>query len=131
MKNSIFKEDGKAELIEKRMLLISISLFITGSIGYFSINRDLWVFYLFAHTGALGVLGLFGSLAGTLARRKFRGFWTAFSLGCLLPIISGIVAVLIFRIGVDGHLYCGGSVSLAVALLVIVFYTLVRNKGLL
>lgn len=112
------------------MLLVSLGLLIVGGIGYFSSFRGLPVFYVFTHLGALGLLGLFGYAVGVLARKKRRGFWTAFSLGSLLPIISGIAGVLVFWLGEEGHLYCGGSVSLVIATLVAVFYLLAKKKTL-
>lgn len=116
--------------IQKKISLISLGGLVIGSIGYFVLSRDLWVFYFFAHLGALGVMGLFGSLAGTLADRKSRSFWTAFVLGAVFPIVAGIVAVLVFLWGVSGQLYCGGSVSLVAAVLVTLFYLLVSKKTL-
>ena len=124
------KDNSKTVSGAKWMLLVSLGLLIIGCIGYFSSPRGLLIFYVFAHLGALGLLGLFGSAAGVLARKKLRGYWTAFLLGSLLPIILGIVAVLAFWLGEEGHLYCGGSVSLAVATLVAVFYLLAKKKTL-
>jgi len=124
------KEDSKTVSRGKWMLLVSLGILIIGCIGYFSSPRGLPVFYVFAHLGALGLMGLFGIAAGVLARKKRRGYWTAFSLGSLLPIISGIAAVLVFWLGEEGNLYCGGSVSLAVAILVAVFYLLAKEKAL-
>ncbi len=86
------------------MPFISLGFLIVGSIGYFSIPREIWTFYLFAHLGALGVMGLFGCAAGLIARKKYRGYWTAFSLGFFFPIISGFVAVFLFWMGEDGRL---------------------------
>ncbi len=124
------KEDSKAVMREKWMLLVSLGFLIVGCIGYFSSPRGLPIFYVFAHLGALGLLGLFGSVAGVLGRKKRRSYWTAFLLGSLFPIISGIAAVLVFWLGEEGHLYCGGSVSLAVATLVAVFYLLAKKRTL-
>ena len=128
MSDSSQKLSGERVVYEKRILLVSLGFLIVGSIGYFSLSRELWTFYLCAHLSALGVMGLCGAAAGVLARKKRRSFWTAFSLGSLLPIISGIVAVLIFWLGEEGNLYCGGSVSLLIAVLVIVFYLLAKKK---
>lgn len=73
-------EDNKSVSREKWVLLVSLGLLIVGGIGYFSSLRGLPIFYVFGHLGALGLLGLFGSAASVLARKKRRGFWTAFSL---------------------------------------------------
>ena len=122
------KDNSKTVSGAKWMLLVSLGLLIIGCIGYFSSPRGLLIFYVFAHLGALGLLGLFGSAAGVLARKKRRGYWTAFSLCSLLPIISGTAAVLVFWLGEEGNLYCGGSVSLAVAILVLISYLLAKKK---
>ena len=122
------KEDSKAVSGEKAIPLLSLGSLIVGSVGYFSLQSDLWIFYFFAHLGALGIMGLFGGAAGSLARKKHRSYWQAFSLGFLLPIISGIVAVLIFLLVVSGRLHCGGSVSLVVAIVTVIFYLLAKKK---
>jgi hypothetical protein len=116
-------------LRKTNILFLSLGLLIIGTAGYFLSPRGLPLFYVFAHLGALGVMGLFGSLAGVLARKKHRDYWLAFSFGALLPIITGGVAVLIFWLGKEGQLYCGGSISLAVAVLIVVFYLLIKNKS--
>ncbi len=114
--------------VTKTCLLLSVAFVVVGTIGYFSLNRDAWVFYALAHLGALGVMGLFGSAAGFLAGKKSRSYWTAFLLGSLLPIVAGITAVFAFWIPEGGHLYCGGVVCLAVGIVVVVTYSLVMKK---
>jgi len=84
------KDNSRTVSREKWMLLVSLCLLIIGCIGYSSLSRGLITFYVFAHLGALGLLGLFGIAAGALARKKFRNYWTAFLLGSLFPIILGI-----------------------------------------
>ncbi len=113
---------------DKVVALISLSFFIVGSVGYFLLQRDFWLFYFFAHLGALGVMGLSGSAAGSLARKKYQSYTKAFFYGFLLPINAGVVVVLTFLWGVNGGLYCGGSVSLVVALLVILYYLIVKKN---
>jgi len=115
---------------EKSALVFSLVTLVLGIIGYFLINRDYWIFYLFAHLGAFGVMGLFGCLVGFLAKRKNRRYWTAFVLGSLLPIFLGLLAVLLFYVKQDGNLYCGGAVSLLVAILVAISYLLLKKKQL-
>lgn len=122
------KSDKDAK--ERMIFIFSSVFFIVGTIGYFLINRDYWLFYLFAHLGAFGIMGIFGCLAGFLAKKKKRGYWTAFMLGSLLPIVLGILAVLFFYVKQDGKLYCGGAVSLLIAILVIMSYSLIRTKRL-
>jgi len=121
------EKDSQTDTGTKALPLLSLGFLVVGSVGYFSLQRDLWAFYFFAHLGALGVMGLCGSAAGLLARYRNRSFWRAFSLGFLLPIISGVVAVLIFLWGVNGQLYCGGSVSLIVAAVTLICYLLAKK----
>ena len=122
------KEDSKATSSEKSIIVFSIGFFVVGTVGYFALQRDNWIFYFFAHLGALGVMGLFGSVAGVLARKKNRSYWLAFSLGFLLPIILSIVAVLISLWGVNGQLFCGGTVSLIVAIIIVIFYSFLKKR---
>jgi hypothetical protein len=113
---------------EKRVLLAALALLITGTVGYFMLPRGVWIFYFFAHLGALGVLGLFGCATGALARKKGRGYWRAFTLGFALPVATGVAAVLLYRLEDGERLYCGGSISLLVAMLMVVFYLFAKKK---
>ena len=113
---------------ERWTSLISLSLLIIGCIGYFSLHPDSWLFYVFAHLGALGVLGLLAGVAGFVAKKKQRSYWKAFLLVTVLSIVSGLVAVLLFFAGEEGQLYCGGTVSLAVANVLIILYLLTKKK---
>lgn len=74
-------------------------------------------------------MGLFGVAAGFIAVRKQRHFTTAFLLGSLLPIVTGLAAVGVFLLGQNGRLYCGGSVCLAVALAVVISYLIIGRKS--
>ena len=116
-------------LILKTASLVSLGLLLVGALGYFSLSRGHWIFYLFAHLGALGVMGLFGSLTAWLARRKSRNLPAAFALGFAFPVLAGIAAVLVFYLAVDGNWYCGGSVSLAAAVLVTLYYLVVKKAS--
>ena len=110
-----------------RAVWVSLAALVIGAAGWLLLDRGPWVFYLFAHLGALGIMGLFGAATGELARRKQRAWWPAFLLGSLLPAAMGIGAVLLLWLGKDGHLYCGGSVCLAVAILNVGIFSLVRT----
>lgn len=122
-------ERSKAVSIEKWVLLISLSLLTAGCIGYFLTPRGLPVFYMFAHLGALGLLGLIGSGVGSLAKKKGHGYMTALFLSGLLPIASGGIAVAAIAMAGD-QVYCGGSVSLAIAVLVVIVYLFTRRRTL-
>lgn len=110
-------------------LWLFLGLLIIGAVGYFTL-RGHWSFYGFSHAGAIGVLGLFGVAAGTIARAKGRGYNLAFLLGFVLPIVLGVAAVFAVRIagGEGTPFYCGGSVSLAVAILIIIGYSVLRKR---
>lgn len=113
---------------ERWTSLFSLGLLIIGCAGYFSLSRDFWLFYVFAHTGALGVIGLLAGVAGFVAKKKQRSYWKAFALVTVLSIVSGLAAVLLFFAGEEGQLYCGGTVSLAVANILIIIYLLAKKK---
>ncbi len=129
MQNSAEVAANGKRKTQRTTFLVSLCLLAIGTIGYFSLHRDQWLFYVASHLGALGVMGLFGSVAGLIARRKRRSFVTAFLLGSLLPIVLGLASVLALLLGEDGHLYCGGSVCLAIALLVMIAYLIVGKSS--
>jgi hypothetical protein len=113
---------------DSRMLLLSYALLVIGGVGYFTL-RGHWSFYLFAHLGALGVIGLLATAAAAIAGRRGHDKGKAWLLAFLLPIITGLIAVAGFRfLGRAGIFYCGGSVSLAVAVLAIISYAIVKRR---
>jgi hypothetical protein len=68
--------------------------------------------------------------AGSIARRKGLDFWKAFLVGTISPVVLGVAAVLLVRyLGDQGVFYCGGVVSLAVSLLIIIGYSFARRKS--
>jgi hypothetical protein len=109
----------------KKVLFSALAALIIGCIGYFSIPRGPLAYYLFAHLGALGLVGLIGGLAGVLAHAKGRAFWTAFAWGTALPIALGAVAVVM-----DKGMTCGGTVVLAAAILVAIVYAFLGKRSL-
>ncbi len=110
---------------ESRMLLIAIGVIILGFLGYvFSGHSPAG--YFFSHAGGLGILGLFGSLSGHLARKKGYGYWPAYFWGFAFPAAIGIISVVVVHsLGGGG---CGGIVSIAAAMVVIVVYALVKRR---
>jgi hypothetical protein len=108
--------------IGKRILLISIATLIICSVGYFSIDGH-WVEYVFAHLGGLSIIGLFGCCAGAISNKKGYGYWMAFILVMFLPLFIGTLAVLLFK-----PVSCGGSLSLAVAILIVTIYSIVKHS---
>ncbi|MFH0777798.1 MAG: hypothetical protein V2A71_04120 [Candidatus Eisenbacteria bacterium] len=123
------RERGKSVPMERRVLLFFLGLLVVGLVGYFAL-RGSPAHPFFAHVGALGIVGLFGGWAGVVAREKGHGYRRAFLLGLLLPVVSGVAAVIaVFLLGGgDGSFSCGGAVSLPVAMLVVVGYLLAKRR---
>jgi hypothetical protein len=120
------KTESKINIsLRRRMILLAIGVIILGFIGYVFSGHSR-VGYVFAHAGGLGILGLFGSLSGSLARKKGYGYWPAFFWGFAFPAVIGIISVVVVHsLGGGG---CGGIVSLAAALVVIIVYVLVKHR---
>jgi hypothetical protein len=116
------KEPGDRIKIDGRILLLFLGLLIIGIIGYFAL-RNLWIGSIFAHIGGLGIIGLLGSLTGILAKKKGYDYWKVFLLGLILPIFLGVIAVLLTQ-----TYSCGGSVSLAAALFILIIYSFTKRK---
>ena len=107
------------------MLLPFIGLLVIGLAGYV-VFASLWIRYVFAHIGGLGIIGLLACWAGAIAEKKGRSYWGAFSLGLLTPIMIGTSSVgIVHTLGGHG---CGGIVSLAVAMAIILFCYLVKKR---
>ena len=123
------KSTGHTDPGAVKTFLLFLGLLLIGSTGYF-VLRGHWAFYFFAHLGALGVMGLFGVAAAAVARKKGRSDRTAFLFGFAVPIVVGVVAVFLVRfLGEAGTpYYCGGSVSLMAAILIIGGYLFSRKR---
>ena len=116
------KESGTGIRMEKRILLIFLATLIICTVCYLSIDEQ-WVEYVFAHLGGLSIIGLFGCFAGAISKKKGYDYWKAFLIVFFLPMIIGTIAVFLFR-----PIPCGGSVSLAVAILLVIIYSLVKRS---
>lgn len=113
------KEPSNDNPIEKKIPLLFLLVLIISIVGYFS-SYIHWVEYTFAHIGGLSIVGLAGCCAGVIAKKKGYGYWKAFLIAFFLPIILGFIAGFLFQ-----PIACGGSVSLAVAVLIVIIYSLV------
>jgi hypothetical protein len=87
--------------------------------------------FIFAHTAALCIMGFYGCMAGSIAQKKGYRYRRAFNIGFFLPLIIGIIYAFV---GVpsgerDWPLTCGGWVSLSVGILVILSFSIIKNKG--
>ena len=106
----------------RNILLLFIVLFIVGIIGYFSTESH-WIEFTFAHLGGLGIVGVLGSFTGLIAMKKGFIYFKAFSLSLILPILFGSILVFLFK-----PIPCGGSVSLAVSVLAVLYYSIAKRR---
>jgi hypothetical protein len=109
--------------MRSKIILISATALIIGLIGYFVFVNQ-WIRYIFAHIGALGIIGFFAWLAGTIAARKGLNDKSAVIIGFFPPVILGIFAVYLVDPPKEGVIpsSCGGIVSLGIALIVVIIY---------
>lgn len=110
-----------------KILILSLILLVLGICGYVLVNNSL-LKYIFAHVGGLGIISILSCLVGFTATRKGYSYWKAFAICLISSIMSGVVAAGIVN-GMGGR-GCGGSVSLATALIIILFYSLAKNVRL-
>jgi len=108
------------------VLPLFLGLSVIGLASYV-VFAGLWVRYIFAHIGGLGVIGLIGCWAGSVAKKKGYSYWKAFFAGSVPPIMLGIISVgVVHTLGGHG---CGGIVSLFVAIAVVLYYHLAKKRG--
>ena len=120
--NTTQKEPYNVNQIERRILVLCLLVLIISITGFLASDNQ-WIDYIFAHLGGVSIVGLLGCCAGVIARKKGYGYWNAFLLGSFLPIILGFIAVLLFQ-----PTSCGGSVSLAVAVLIVIIFSLLKPR---
>ncbi len=115
--------------LARKIFLFSLITLISGLIGYFTFWNH-WIRYIFVHIGAMGIIGLFACLAGTIAVRKGLSYKKAVLIGFFPPIILGIIAVYLVDPPRESGLpsSCGGVVSLGVALMVVIIYFVAKER---
>ena len=113
----------------KKIFILSIITLIIGLIGYF-IFRNHWTRYIFAHIGALGIIGLFACLAGAIAQKKGLNYRKAVLLGFFSSMFLGIIADYLVDPPRNNALpsSCGGIISLSVGLIVVVIYLFAKER---
>lgn len=116
--------------MENKINLILLGILSFSFLGFFAL-RTHWIGLIFAHTAALGIMGFYGSWAGAIAKKKGYHYWTAFRFGFFLPIFLGIIAAFLFVPKDRSHLplTCGGWISLAAGLVIVLIYVFLRKKG--
>ena len=121
-----------AESTREKSHLFIMGILSVGFVGYFALQES-WVGYVFAHLTALGIMGFYGSLAGWIAHRKGYSYTRAFKVGFLLSLCMGVLTAFIFAYGENTALplTCGGWTVLFTGLVVVIFYSLLRNRMVL
>jgi len=112
--------------VSKKVFLIFAVVLLIGIIGFLSFGHTL-TGHIFAHVGGLGILGLFAGLSGIIARGKNYNYHKTFLLSFLLPIMLGLLVVGLVFLS-QGIVYCGGSVSLAVAIIILIIVLFRKRK---
>jgi hypothetical protein len=115
---------------ESKLHLLFLGLLSIGFVGYFAL-RKLWIGFALGHAAALGIMGFYGCLAGAIAKKKGYSYTRAFQIGFFLPIILGVISAFWFLpSGPRGlPLTCGGWVSLATGIVVVISYAFVKRRG--
>jgi hypothetical protein len=115
--------------LESKVHLLFLGLLSISFVGYFAL-RKLWIGFIFGHIAALSIMGFYGCLAGAIAKKKGYSYWRAFKIGFFLPIILGGISAFLFAPSGEGSLplTCGGWVSLAAGIVVVISYSLIKKK---
>jgi len=115
--------------LESKVQLVFLGLLSISFVGYFAL-REHWIGFIFGHTAALSIMGFYGCLAGAIAKKKGYSYGRAFQIGFFIPIIlGGISAFLFVPLGERSlPLTCGGWVSLAAGIVVVISYLFVKKK---
>ena len=115
---------------DKKLFSIFIIFFLIGIIGFAVLGFKISG-YIFAHIGALGLLGLFGVGAAYYADKKGYNKNIAFNLGFSLAILAGLIESTLFVLfGDNKQFICGGAASLILALIVFLIYLLLKQKNI-
>ncbi|MFC1853109.1 hypothetical protein ACFL27_23170 [candidate division CSSED10-310 bacterium] len=116
-------------LFESKVQLLFLGLLSISFVGYFAL-RQFWIGFIFGHLAALSIMGFYGCLAGTIAKKKGYEYWRAFRIGFFIPLILGCFSAVLFVPDSDKGLplSCGGWVSLAAGLAVVISYFLIKRK---
>ncbi len=115
--------------LESKVQLFFLGLLSISFVGYFAL-RKLWIGFIFGHTAALSIMGFYGCLAGVIAKKKGYSYGRAFQIGFFLPIILGGISAFLFVPSGERSLplTCGGWVSLAAGIVVVISYLFVKKR---
>jgi len=115
--------------LESKVQLLFLGLLSISFVAYFAL-RELWIGFIFGHTAALSIMGFYGCLAAAIAKKKGYSYWRAFQIGFFLPIILGGISAFLFVPESERGLplTCGGWVSLAAGIVVVIAYSLIKKR---
>ncbi len=115
--------------LESKVNLLFLGLLSISFVGYFAL-RTHWIGFIFGHIAALSIMGFYGCLSGAIAKKKGYSYWRAFQIGFFIPIILGAISAFLFvpesYRGLP--LTCGGWVSLAAGIVVVISYSFIKKK---
>lgn len=116
--------------IQFKNVLVFLGLLVVGIVGFFA-ARGSMLGYLFAHAGAVAITGLLACAAAAIAKSKGYRYGPAFAVTLLLPLFLGALGVCLLYFAQENAttLACGGSVSLAGSVLVVLGYAVWRRKA--
>ena len=113
----------------RRIVWYSLGLMIVGFASGFALREGRLSFMLY-HIGGLGAAGFLACASAAIARRKGYDYWRAWLLAFFLPLIVGLVAAYLVppENNESRPAACGGSVSLALGLIFIAVWALMRRR---
>ena len=113
----------------RRMIWYSLGLIIIGFGGGLAL-REGWLSFVLYHIGGLGAAGLLACASAAIAKHKGYDYRRAWLLACFVPIFIGLIVAYLYPPGIGESRPgpCGGSVSLALGLIFIAVWAVVRRK---
>ena len=113
----------------RRMTWYSIGLIVIG-FGGGLLLREGWPGFVLYHLGGMGSVGLLACASAAIAGRKGYGFWQAWLIAFILPLLVGLIVAYLVPPGDHERrpAACGGSVSLALGLIFIGGWAVMRRK---
>ncbi len=123
------RKQGNSIPLESKIPLLFLGLLSISFLGYFAF-QELWIGFVFAHAAALSIMGFYGCLAGSIAKKKGYSYPKAFQIGFFLPVILGGISAFLLVPSGEGNLplTCGGWTSLATGIVIITFYAIIKEK---
>ena len=111
------------------MIWLSLVLIVIGFGGGYVLGDGRLEFVLY-HLGGLGATGLLACASAAIAKRKGYGYWRAWLIALFLPLVLGFITAYLAPPGNQGIKpgACGGSVSLGVGIILIVVWSIMKQR---